>query len=317
MRIRVFPSVVIPSATRNLLSAASGYLRPLLRNSWPLALAALLAVAVLGGCEKKPEPRPLTIESYTAGEQGGYASAHLLMGETEAMLVDAAMTRADAEAILEMVRRSGKTLKYIFLTHAHPDHVLGGEVVHLAFRDARVIASPAVASHLSRTGHIMLNAMKKRYGDDIPDSFIVPRAHDEPTIELEGRTLQVLRMGSGESRSAAALYIPDNQALVTGDAIYHQVHLWLVDLLFEQWRLNIASLRDAGPVKAVYPGHGEPGGPEMLDENLTYLNTFEQEAKQADGPEALKAAMVETFPDYRMERYLDNSIQAQFPASRR
>ena len=52
-------------------------------------------------------------------------SASLISGREEAVLVDALLTRAEAERLASWVRASGKTLTTICITHGHADHFFG------------------------------------------------------------------------------------------------------------------------------------------------------------------------------------------------
>ena len=52
------------------------------------------------------------------------------------------------------------------------------------------------------------------------------------------------------------------------------------------WRRALATLRRLAP-RVVYPGHGEPGGPALLDRMSDYLGAIEEAAR----PLALRSAL--------------------------
>ncbi|MEV5955829.1 MBL fold metallo-hydrolase, partial [Streptomyces sp. NPDC051987] len=60
-------------------------------------------------------------------------TATLVTGESEALLVDAAFTRADGHRLAAEVLDSGKTLTTVFVSHGDPDFYFGAEVIADAF----------------------------------------------------------------------------------------------------------------------------------------------------------------------------------------
>lgn len=69
----------------------------------------------------------LEIEMYTSDPMGPAVNSVLITGAEDAVLVDGQFWLADAEAVIQMVQDSQKTLRTIFLTHPHPDHYLKAE----------------------------------------------------------------------------------------------------------------------------------------------------------------------------------------------
>lgn len=98
----------------------------------------------------------LTVTTYAATPAGFAVNSHLIQGERDAILVDAQFTLGEAAKAVEMVQRSGKRLKYIVVTHGHPDHFFGLEVFRRAFLAAT--AAPATKEQASAT-------LKAQYAD--------------------------------------------------------------------------------------------------------------------------------------------------------
>ena len=93
---------------------------------------ALLAGGLsLASCTSTP---PLTIQTFTSPPEIVAVNSHLISGATDAILVDAQLFRADADQVVAMVKASGKKLTTIFITHAHPDHYAGLDVIATALR---------------------------------------------------------------------------------------------------------------------------------------------------------------------------------------
>ena len=90
--------------------------------------------------------KQLSIQTYTASDPGFAVNSHLLMSENDAILVDAQFTRSEAKRVGDMVKTSGRNLKMIYVTHGHPDHYLGLEILTKEFPDAIVFSTKDVAA---------------------------------------------------------------------------------------------------------------------------------------------------------------------------
>src|ERR1700674_2560069 len=82
-------------------------------------------------------PRPF-------GEALGFdpITSTLIFGEHDAVLVDAMMTVAEAEALADWVALHNRNLETIYITHAHFDHFYGLSVLLDRFPGGRAIATP-------------------------------------------------------------------------------------------------------------------------------------------------------------------------------
>ena len=65
---------------------------------------------------------PLTIDTYNPQDKGMFAvSSTLVSGPKEAVLFDAQFSVKDGEALVDKIRKSGKTLNEIVITSGDPD----------------------------------------------------------------------------------------------------------------------------------------------------------------------------------------------------
>ena len=71
-------------------------------------------------------------------------SATLIYGEQDAVLVDTFLTVEQCNGLADVIVASGKTLKAIYVTHAHGDHFFGIKVLQDRFPDLKALATPDV-----------------------------------------------------------------------------------------------------------------------------------------------------------------------------
>jgi len=273
-------------------------------NRFCLVLAgALLAVAgSIPGLASE-----LAVQTHTAAPAGFSVNSHLIQGERDAILVDAQFTLSEAAKVVEMVRSSGKQLKYIVVTHGHPDHFFGLGALHAAFPEARIVAAPAVIADIQDYGPRAIERWKPVFKEEIPDSFVVPERLDAASLSVEGNEIQLLAMDGGESAHATVLWIPSTKALLTGDLTYHNIHLWLRENRPEGWLKILARLQELSPV-SIYPGHGPTGGPEIIPANRAYINAFVAATAPPATREEAAAKLKAQFPDYGLPVIVDFSV---------
>lgn len=268
-------------------------------------LVALLAAAA-----------PLQVEAINAGPNGFFVTSTLITGEKEAVLVDAQMTLSDAHRLTAKVLESGKTLTTIFISHAHPDHYFGLEVLKAAFPNAKIVAAPKVVEEAKATGAGKLAYWKPIIGANITSSVVILTAFTGTSFELEGQKIELITLDNGESDAATAFWIPSTQTLVAGDAVYDGVHSWLADASTQArrdtWLKNLATLKALKP-KVVIGGHRSPDAKSsaaVIDEEVTYVKDFSAAVAKSKTPEDLTAAITAKHGKLALPVILDIAAKA-------
>ncbi len=255
----------------------------------------------------------LEVETYRASEISAHVNAHLVLGEVDALLIDATMTLADAGEVADRIDRSGRRLQTIFITNSQPDKYLGLALLTERFPEARVLSTPEVAAEIAERGPKYLERLRARWGDRIATRLVVPQPLDAEAFEIEGREVRVYRFTGGECPNAAALYLPSLAALFPGAIVFEGSHLFLRERDIQGWRENLAWIQNHGGIDRIYPGHGAMTDLSAIDSMNRYLNDFEAAVALGD-PSAAIDAMRDRYPDYALERLLrDYSVPAYLP----
>src|ERR1043165_552221 len=98
-------------------------------------------------------------------------TATLVTAEGEALLVDAAFTRADGHRLAAEILDSGKKLTTVFVSHGDPDFYFGAEVIADAFPDAVSVAPPLVIEHIQHSYEGKLKAWAA-LGPNLPTRLV-------------------------------------------------------------------------------------------------------------------------------------------------
>src|SRR5712691_10206740 len=91
-----------------------------------------------------------SIKVFTSTDDQFWTNSVIIEGAHEVMLVDAQLTKTNAERILQEIKETKKPLSIIYITHAHADHFLGLEVFKEAYPRVRVIANSAVVDRINK-----------------------------------------------------------------------------------------------------------------------------------------------------------------------
>lgn len=249
---------------------------------------AALTVMLLGvvACDSEPEIE-YRVVSKTIRPAGFYASTHLIMGQTDAILIDALMLKADAKNVVKMIKFEDRKLTTILITHPHLDHYLGLDVLKEAFPDAKIVATQGTIDAIRENAAADIAYWKPTLGFSMSDTFIVPDLLEGDTLMLEGAELKVIELPAAESVHPTVVYFPAMKAVFTGDLAYSEIHPWLAENRLDAWLKNIEAIKALGPIELVFPGHGKHTDPSVLDETARYIRDFMASAKWLLRPSTL------------------------------
>jgi glyoxylase-like metal-dependent hydrolase (beta-lactamase superfamily II) len=247
---------------------------------------------------------------------GAWSNAYLIKGEREAILFDVFMLKADTAKLVQSIRESGRKLTTVIVSHAHPDHFVGLEVVCDTFPGVSVLSTANVAEDIATDGPWIIKILQQKLGKDGPSRFLVPEVMRTGRLVVEGKELEVMEYPECESKHIATLYIPSLKALLTSDIIYHHAHCYLQERHLESWLERLGELEEfvTGRVTTLYPGHGEPGDPAQLIEGTrAYLRDFAA-ALPGGSAHSLEETMLTKYPAHHAKQFLSVfSIPAYFP----
>src|SRR6476660_5453407 len=92
----------------------------------------------------------LSIKVFTSPDDQFWTNSVIIEGTHGVMLVDAQLTKTNAERVLQQIKETKKQLSIIYITHEHADHFLGLEVFREAYPRVRIIANSAVVDRINK-----------------------------------------------------------------------------------------------------------------------------------------------------------------------
>lgn len=260
-------------------------------------LAASLAIAFTSA----QAAQPLAVKVYNADGNSFNVNSTLLVGEKEAMVIDAGFTRADALRIAANVLDSGKKLTTIYVSQADPDYYFGVETLKEFFPQADVVTTPAVLAKLAPKMAGKLAFWGPKMGANAPRQPVLPRALEGHALTLEGQAIEI-RGTEGVLAHRPYAWIPSIQAVVGNIGVFGNMHVWTADTQSAAERAAwVKQLDEMAALKPalVVPGHMKAGtkvDASSITFTKDYLQTFEKQLAVSKNSAELIDAMKKAYP---------------------
>ncbi|MBU9135041.1 MBL fold metallo-hydrolase [Burkholderia multivorans] len=291
-------------------------------------VSSVLAASALLGAASSCIAAPLDVDVYNPGAKSIFpVSSEIVSGKTEAILIDAQFQRNDAQALVNRIKATGKTLKAVYVSHSDPDYYFGLDTIHAAFPDAKIVATPQTVAAIEASKDGKLAYWRPILKDNAPASIIVPRPLDGDTLSVDGEKLRIVGL-DGPTPDRTFVWIPSERTVVGGIPVAANIHVWMADtqtpLSHVNWLATLDRIDALKPVRVV-PGHFLPNAdgsrPFTTGVAFTraYVKAFDQEAARARDSSALIAAMEARYPTLGAKSSLELSAKVakgemQWPA---
>lgn len=245
--------------------------------------------------------KPLDYQTIRTSVTSMHANIVLAKGEKEAVLIDVPFSRADAYRVVAEVLDSGKTLKAVIITHDHPDHFFGLDVLADAFPDAKILAAPIVVKDMTRSVPIKFARWSEQLGSNAPRRPVVPMALDGDQYMLEGHKLQILGPMQGDHVRSTIVWDDETKTLIAGDVVYNGMYMWLGEHTPDRYQAWLRVLDDLAAKKPlrVIPGHTKPGlvdTPASIAWSRKYITDFIALSKKAKTSKDMMGMLQKAFP---------------------
>ena len=250
---------------------------------------------------KTIETNHLKLQVYNASENSFGVASVIESGKTDAVLIDAQFTLADAEKVAQEIKNSGKKLTAIYVSHGDPDFYFGLEVFKKYFPEVTAYASPATVEHIKATAQKKLEVWGERLGKNITSNVILPQVLKGNSIDIEGQKLEIISLD--EFPTKTFVWIPSIKAVAGGINVFgNSFHLWMADAQTaearKQWIAVLDKIESLQPT-IVVPAHAKSETAfdvTAVKHTKTYIQFYEDALKTNKTSEALITALKTKYP---------------------
>ena len=223
--------------------------------------------------------------SFTEIGEGLYAftaqgdpNSGVIVGDDSVMVVEAQATPRLARKVVECVRSvTDKPITHLALTHYHAVRVLGAS----AFGAREILMSDAARAMVAERGQEDWESEFDRFPrlfeghEEIPGlTWPTTTFSESMTVYLGSRRVDLMHLGRAHTAGDAVVWVPDAEAMFTGDIVERRSACYCGDGHFEDWPETLAAIAGFEP-RAVAPGRGDALlGPDMVAEAILSTEDF-------------------------------------------
>lgn len=273
---------------------------------------------------------PLKFRVFLHSYLGFRSTSTLFYGERDAILIDATQLLSDAHRMVAEIIPMRKNLTHIYVSHFHPDHHFGCEVIQHAFPRAKVVALPSVVRDVVFTsGHKLDTWSIDRMGPETPKATTVPIPLAQPSLELEGDEILLYDDWEGDCINNSVVWVPSLRTLCATDVAFDDWNVWFIESNVERrkkWRVALERLRQFD-ARVVIPGHASEQSMALLrdtsreytsciDWTLDYVDFYEEVYNTARTGEELARLIRNRYPAVKGNDFtIDWLARLLFPKS--
>jgi len=256
-----------------------------------------------------------TFHTYTAPEAGFRVNTHIIETPTELTVIDAQLALPFAQEVVGVITDIGKPVGRIIISHGHPDHFSGLQVLDEAFPNTDIYALQTVRDYMTDWAQPVLDARRAYFGDIIAARAVYP-TH---TLQLGETTFNGLRLSVAEeaeteAHNTALITFPDATVLAAADTVAAPGHhLFLVmdgDHNIDNWIALLQSIAARTDIDIVLTGHGPTTDPQAAAAaGIDWLHTAAKARAEASVAADYAEVIKTRYPDHRDPIWADFGSQ--------
>ncbi|KIC85300.1 MBL fold metallo-hydrolase [Pantoea agglomerans] len=252
----------------------------------------------------------LNVKTFNPGPDAIFpVTSTLVYGDHDAILVDAQFQKKNAQQVVDMVKQSGRNLKYIFISYNDPDYYFGVDEIKKAFPQAQIVSTAQTAYLISATKDVKMTEWKEKLGVDAPEKLFVPDVINSAQINIDDQVIHILQ--DEKDTAHTYLWIPSLKTLLGSNSVSTGRHLWMADTPtlrdIDLWLKRVENMKALKPEKVI-PGHyiNNDMSPDSLNFVKKYLTDYKNSVvNHHNDSGAIISDMKKKYPELADEKTLN------------
>jgi quinoprotein relay system zinc metallohydrolase 2 len=195
-------------------------------------------------------------EEASAANDDAIANIGFIIGDETVAVIDPGGSFAEGSALRAAIRaRTDRPIRYVILTHVHPDHIFGTA----AFRNDHpdFVGHAKLPGALAQRGDYYLRRLHSNLGDEANGTEIVPPTvlvADRLELDLGGRRLMLRAHGPAHTDNDLTVFDQNTRTFWLADLLFVE-RIPVIDGSLVGWLKQLDELTAISADRAV-PGHG-------------------------------------------------------------
>ena len=234
---------------------------------------------------------PVTLHSYMAPSSSSVVTTQIVETPNQLHIIDTQFIQSIAKETRDYADTLGKPVAGIYLSHWHPDHVLGAaQYEGLPFFTTADIRADCEKFKTT------FEKRKAQFGDSspliLPEGSLKTGEHD-----WDGVRVVVSQFDDCEAEHALAFHFPDAALMIVQDLMFNNVHAFPLGN-HSNWISTLKNIREEQDVRIIGCGHGLPATVGAVTDSIAYLE-FQKAVfgKEEDADSAI-AALKSQYPKF-------------------
>jgi glyoxylase-like metal-dependent hydrolase (beta-lactamase superfamily II) len=251
-----------------------------------MKLAHLLIALLILGSFCLAENPPGTVKQIAPGvwfrqgdTRGGTGiSNNIIIEMKDYLVIVDANYPSGARLVIDLAKTlSPKPIRWVINTHHHPDHSYGNRFFTQA--GATTIAYIGAYEEMERYEPQTWQQVSKERQDVRELNLAAPEPPmllytTSPYVITDGaRRVELHHFMFGHTRGDTFVYLPKEKILCTGDAVVNGPYSDPKNAYMGNWSNEIRAAQQLD-VEYVLPGHGDPGGKELLEGEIRFFDAL-------------------------------------------
>ena len=240
---------------------------------------------------------------------GAISNTGFIIGEDKILVIDAGPSYMYAKEVIEIIRSiSSLPIKYLVVTHHHPDHSFG--ISKYSELDIEIVISDSELGRYKKYGKKLLNQMINIVGEKwLENTKIIKLKNNNYkfpyTIDLGNHKIEVNYYRNGHSEGDLIVKDINNKIIFAGDIVFNERAPTIPHANIDNWSIYIDELIDSEWMVLI-PGHG----PLIYEKDKLYMtkrwiNYIDEVAKNAvelglSPAEVFEVGISEEFKKYKL-----------------
>ena len=224
-------------------------------------------------------------------DETGVVTIHMIEGPDGLILIDSSSGTEWSTEVRAMADAMDKPISAVFISHDHPDHISGLP----AFEGVPIYTTQGIFD----------NAVAAPW--DVPSNWDQIEAITEGERMEAGLSLNIRKFNGAEALEQIVIEIPELDTAVVQDLVYNNAFIF-PGMDRPGWLRTLEELRGSLDATTLLVGHGYPTSRGELNEQIDFINEYDELVVASEGPTDLAERLRTRWPQRMAQDFLSEGF---------